>query len=250
MRIRVLSDLHLEVWPVELPPADADLVILAGDVDNGAKGIEWAQRSFEAPVLYVPGNHEPYDGEFWATQQAMRAAAQGSRVELLECGERVIDGVRFLGCSLWTDFSLAPEAEREAVIEASRRMNPDYNAIRNGERNFAPEDAIALHREHRAWLEQAIERPFAGPTVVITHFAPHRGSIAPAYARHPANPGFIIPLESMMGRAPLWIHGHTHTFFDYSDSGTRIVCNPRGYPGEPTGFVADFVVTVDAPESR
>ena len=47
-----------------------------------------------------------------------------------------------------------------------------------------------------------------------------------------------------MGRSALWIHGHTHTFFDYVVSGTRVVCNPRGYPGEPTGFVADFVVTV------
>jgi predicted phosphodiesterase len=244
VRLRILSDLHLEIWPIALPPADADLVILAGDIDNGAKGIEWASRSFAAPVLYVPGNHEPYDGDFRATQKAMRTAAQGTRVELIECGERVIAGVRFLGCTLWTDYSLAPEAERATAIEAARKINPDYQVIRSGERKFAPEDAIALHREHRAWLARALERPFAGTTVVVTHFAPHPGSIAPAYAGHPANPGFIVDLNSMMGRAPYWIHGHTHTFFDYFASGTRIMCNPRGYPGEPTGFVADFVVTI------
>lgn len=244
MRLRILSDLHLEIWPIELPPADADIVVLAGDIANGANGIEWAQRAFDAPVLYVPGNHEPYDGEFGATQEAMRAAARGTRVELLECNERGIDGVRFVGCSLWTDYSLEPEAGRAAVIEAARRINPDYHAIRNGERRFSPEDAIALHHVHRAWLAGALERPFDGPTVVVTHFAPHPGSIARAYTNHPANPGFIVNLESMMGHAPLWLHGHTHTFFDYIAAGTRIVCNPRGYPGEPTGFRADFVVEI------
>jgi 3',5'-cyclic AMP phosphodiesterase CpdA len=244
VRLRILSDLHLEIWPIELAPADADVVILAGDIANGAEGIEWARRMLDVPVIYVPGNHEPYDGEYGATQQAMRAAARRTGVELLECAERVIAGVRFLGCALWTDYSLAPEAVRANCIEAARKINPDYHVIRNGECTFAPEDAIALHREHRAWLAQALERPFAGTTVVVTHFAPHPGSIAPAYAGHPANPGFVVDLNSMMGRAPLWIHGHTHTFFDYVVSGTRVVCNPRGYPKEPTGFVADFVVTV------
>ena len=62
MRIRILSDLHLEIWPLELPPAEADVVILAGDIANAAEGVEWAKRIFATPVLYVPGNHEPYDG--------------------------------------------------------------------------------------------------------------------------------------------------------------------------------------------
>jgi len=229
---------------VELPPADADVVILAGDVANGAAGIDWARRCFDGPVLYVPGNHEPYDGEFGATLTALRAAALRAGVGFLDCDEQVIGNVRFLGCTLWTDYSLAPEAERAACIEASRRINPDYRAIRLGERAFAPEDAMALHDAHRSWLARSLERPFAGTTVVITHFAPHPGSIAPAYAKHPANPGFVVDLESMMGRAALWVHGHTHSRADYAVSGTRIVCNPRGYPGEPTGFIADWVVTV------
>ena len=242
MRIQIYSDVHLEHGPFAPPETDADLVVLAGDIDNGAAGIEWAKRTFRRPVIYLAGNHEYYEGEFDSVQQALRAAARRCAIELLDCSEAVFDGARFLGCTLWTDYSLAPPAERPAVIETARKLNPDYQLIRYGSRAFAPEDAIALCERHRAWLAAKLAEPFAGKTVVITHFAPHPLSIAPAYAGHPANPGFVLDLTEMMGRAALWIHGHTHTFFDYRVRGTRVVCNPRGYPGEPTGFRPDLTV--------
>jgi predicted phosphodiesterase len=74
--------------------------------------------------------------------------------------------------------------------------------------------------------------------VVVTHFAPHPRSIAPAYFGHRANPGFVLDLKNMMGPAALWIHGHTHTYFDYNVDGTRVVCNPRGIPGEAESIIA------------
>jgi predicted phosphodiesterase len=244
VRIHVLSDLHLEVAPFDPPAVAADVVVLAGDIHNGAAGIEWARRALRAPILYLAGNHEYYDGEFGEVQTAMSAAARASAVELLDCSERVIGGVRFLGCTLWTDYSLVAQAERRAVIETARALNPDYRVIRLGGRHLAPEDAIAMCRAHRAWLAVRLAAYFPGKTVVITHFAPHPNSIAPAYAGHPANPGFVLDLEAMMGRAALWIHGHTHTAFDYAVHGTRVVCNPRGNPGEATGFRADWTVDV------
>ncbi len=244
MRIRVLSDLHLEFAPFDPPAADADVVVLAGDIDNGATGMEWAKDTFAVPVLYLAGNHEYYGGEFGEVQGAMLDASRDSVVRFLDCTECVIGGVRFLGCTLWTDYSLAPEAERAKAIEDARRVNPDYSLVRRGERKFSPEDAIRLFREHRGWLEARLATSFPGKTVVITHFAPHPKSIAAAYANHPANPGFVVDLEPLMGPAALWIHGHTHTFFDYRMNGTRVVCNPRGYPGESTGFRADWTVEV------
>jgi predicted phosphodiesterase len=243
VRIRVLSDLHLEVEPFAPADVPADVVVLAGDIDNGAAGVEWAERTFRVPVIYIAGNHEYYDHEFHEVRAALRAAAI-DRVRLLDCSEAVTDDVRFLGCTLWTDYTLAPEPSRAGVIQEARAKNPDYQKIRCGAGSFAPEDAITLCHEHRAWLEGALSQPFAGRTVVITHFAPHPRSIAPAYVGHPANPGFVLDLSPLMGRATLWIHGHTHTAFDYEVDGTRVVCNPRGYPGEPTGFAADRVVEI------
>jgi predicted phosphodiesterase len=243
MRIRILSDVHLELAPFDPPTVRADVVVLAGDIANGAAGIEWAREHFDAPVLYVAGNHEYYDGEFGEVRSTLAAAAHRCSVTLLDCGETAIDGIRFLGCTLWTDFTLAPEARRPEVIEEGRRLNPDYLAIRRGNRRFSPEDAIALCRAHKAWLADKLAQPWPGPTVVITHFAPHSKSIAPAFIDDPANPGFIVPLDDMMGGPVLWIHGHTHTAADYSVRGTRVLCNPRGNPDERTGFDPELCVT-------
>jgi predicted phosphodiesterase len=244
LRIRIYSDLHLEFTPFEPPAHDADVIVLAGDIDNGAAGIEWARDTFGGPVLYLAGNHEYYEGEFEAVQEAMGTAARKRSVELLDCSGVVLDGVRFLGCTLWTDYSLAPREERPAVIEAARKLNPDYQLIQRGSRAFSPEDAIALSSRHRAWLAASLAAPFPGKTVVVTHFAPHPRSIAPAYVGHRANPGFVLDLEDMMGSAALWIHGHTHTFFDYRVGGAQVICNPRGYPGEATGFKPDLIVEI------
>jgi 3',5'-cyclic AMP phosphodiesterase CpdA len=242
VRIQIYSDLHLEYRPFAPPEVRADLVVLAGDIANGAAGIEWAKRSFGSPVIYLAGNHEYYEGEFDSVQEAMRACALRCGVELLDCSELVAGGVRFLGCTLWTDYSLAPQISRPEVIETARKLNPDYQLIRNGGRTFAPEDAIALCSRHRDWLGAKLAEPFAGKTVVITHFAPHPLSIARAYVGHRANPGFVLDLSELMGQAALWIHGHTHTYFDYAVRGTRVICNPRGYPGEETGFHPNLTV--------
>jgi predicted phosphodiesterase len=244
VRIRVLSDLHLEAAPFDPPAAPADVVVLAGDTHNGAAGVEWAKAQFAAPVLYIAGNHEPYDGEFHATQAALREAATGSQVQILDCSETAIGGVRFLGCTLWTDFALYGEAGRQLALEKYRAWLIDYRAIRWQDRAFSVGDSTALHAAHRGWLASRLLRPFGGVTVVITHHAPHPGSIAPKFATHPLNPAFVSNLEHLMGRAQLWIHGHTHRAFDYTVRGTRVVCNPRGYADEVTGFLGDLVVEV------
>src|SRR5258708_14420762 len=139
LRIKIYSDLPLEHEPFVPPDPRVALVGLAGDIDNGAAGIDWARRTFRSPVIYLAGNHEYYEGEFDSVQQAMRAAVRQGAVELLDCSETVFDGARFLGCTLWTDYSLAPQAERPAAIEAARKLNPDYQLIRRGTRLFSPE---------------------------------------------------------------------------------------------------------------
>lgn len=235
MRIQIASDLHLEhlVWRFPdfrgVEPAAADVLVLAGDIANGTQALELF-RDWPCPVLYVPGNHEYYGGSLAAVDLALAdKTADLPNITVLNPGVVAIGGVRFIGCTLWTDYGLFGEAQRAAAMAACAAMLPDHKVIRAGEEAFTPEFARELHCRQRAWLAQELARPFAGPTVVITHHAPSPQSLHPVYARDLVSAAFISDLEDLLGAADLHIHGHTHHSFDYRVRGTRVVANPLGY---------------------
>lgn len=234
MKLHILSDLHLSVCPMEHPRADADVVILAGDISRPEDAAQWA-GGFGKPVIYVPGNHEFYGGSIDGTLAQLRAACVRAGVTLLDREACVIGGVRFLGATLWTDFRLFPDAERhDQALQGALRFMRDFARIRlreDAEELLTPDSSAGLHAGYLAWLRARLDEPHDGPTVVITHHAPSARSIAARFAGSPINAGFVTDLEALMGRQrmALWIHGHTHDSFDYEVNGTRVVCNPRGY---------------------
>jgi predicted phosphodiesterase len=234
MRVHVLSDLHLGRGAMERPRTDADIVVLAGDLARPQAAAAWSS-GFDKPVLYVLGNHEFYGGSIDGTISEFRRLVTGSQVRLLEENEVVVEGVRFLGTTLWTDFRLLGEgAEQTAAIDMASRLLRDFSRIRAREADaalFTPQDAAERFARHAAWLDARLAEPHDGPTVVITHHAPSPRSIHPRFAGSLLNPCFVSDAEHLIGaeRAQLWIHGHTHDSFDYRVNGTRVVCNPRGY---------------------
>jgi predicted phosphodiesterase len=235
LKVRIFSDLHLEHsdrHPPFVPPrADADVVILAGDIHNGTAAIDWAERTFPGKtVLYVPGNHEYYDGEYFEVAAALQARSAGSNVHVLDNGALIVDGVRFLGSTLWTDFELFGEEALVQAIEESLRYVVDFRAIRySTDGLFTPEHSLVLHRKARAWLERKLGEAFPGKTVVITHHAPHPGSVHPKWGASLTSAAFVSDLTPLLGPAVLWIHGHTHDGFDFRVNGTRVLANPMGY---------------------
>ncbi|KWT97700.1 cyclic 3',5'-adenosine monophosphate phosphodiesterase (plasmid) [Variovorax sp. WDL1] len=252
MKLLALSDLHLEFGTFRVPKFEADVVILAGDIAaTAAKALRWAQRpdnfGEQTPIVFVPGNHEFYGGVMDTTLEDMDRAASGN-VHALNSGEVVLQGVRFLGTTLWTDFALAIKtgegtmSDVPRAMEAARSSMNDYRRIRVVEavsrrgatkrekRRLAPEDTAALHLRQRQWLADRLVEPFDGPTVVVTHHAPHRGSLHPRFASNWVSTAYVNELpESFFKVAACWIHGHTHESMDYRVGNTRVVCNPRGY---------------------
>jgi UDP-2,3-diacylglucosamine pyrophosphatase LpxH len=245
MRIHVLSDLHLEHDPDWRPPqVDADALVLAGDIDAGLRGMAKFTRHGKR-VLYVPGNHEYFGENMGGLGAAMRLYSKACGVTLLDSDEAVIDGVRFLGTTLWTDFELFGADKLQLAQAAADRYMNDYICINSGSKGcLTPADALAMHKKAVAWLEQKLDQPFEGPTVVITHHAPHPRSIDAAHARKMMAAAFASDLTRLMGKPQVWIHGHVHHSFDYEVNGTRILSNPKGYGQENRDFQPDYVLTI------
>ena len=247
MKLHILSDLHLEISGMQPHSASngADVIVLAGDIHKGAKGIRWAREVWpDNPIIYVAGNHEFYGGESGDVLEMMRKAAEETGVHFLG-GELTIDNVRFLGATLWTDFLLFGAEQQEKCMAAGHRGLNDFRAIKNGGRPFTPQDSLDLHKASRAWLTEKLAESFDGKTVVVTHHAPSRGSLADRFAQDPVSACFVSELDHLVEQADLWIHGHTHDSFDYRVGKCRVICNPRGYEfasGGPENF--DFAPTL------
>ena len=242
MKLSVLSDLHLSQGDLPLPGNSADLVILAGDIARPARAIAWASR-IAKPVLYVPGNHELYGNSIESALVELKRLSAGTNVRVLDCEEALVNGVRFLGATLWTDFLVAGQGEmRDAAMRLAKRLMRDFSVVRLGEVPFTPEASATLFAGHAAWLEARLAQPHPGPTVVITHHAPSPKSIHPRFEGSALNACFVSDAERLLdGRlARLWIHGHTHDSFDYVVNDTRVLCNPRGYAKDGVNENAAF----------
>ncbi|MBU2760945.1 metallophosphoesterase [Acidithiobacillus sulfurivorans] len=225
MRIAYASDLHLEfdnsftLTGLSMPTGPADVLVLAGDVEilpmHYVKLLCKLRIVYDGPVIFVLGNHEYYNGVFPDDRQKYREAiAHDPKAYLLENESVVIDGVRFLGAALWTDFAVIEDADSRCIT---------------------PEAILQAHRDSIAWLDdQFTNHPFAGPTVVITHHAPSYRSQHPRFAGSPISGGFCSNQEHYIQRwqPDVWIHGHVHDPMDYRIGHTRVLCNPWGYPGE------------------
>ena len=261
MRFWILSDLHIEQsrWNIPAPAPDYDVLIAAGDIHTPlSAGVRWlAERADGRPVIYVPGNHEwyAYQRRFTITEEAKRGQelADALGIHLLQYAEIIIDGVRFLGTSLWTDYAIYGNPVA-AMRYAQNGMN-DHRVIfpREIGEPLQPEEALSWHQVSRVWLSEALRVPFDGTTVVVTHHLPHQDSIHPCYAGDPLTPAFCSDLSALVENsgAALWVRGHTHASCDYIAGQTRVVCNPKGYGPMSVGgqvenpdFDGSFVVEI------
>lgn len=261
MRLLILSDLHHELWREHAPRIDPahsrpDVVILAGDINTGARAVDWAANTFpDLPVLYVHGNHEAYGSNLEGTQKNIAAAwEKAGNVHFLDCSEYRIGRVRFLGATLWTNFRLFGDDTRDSAMQAAEEAMVDYKRIRladQGYRKLRAGDTARMYALHTSWLQSRLAEPFDGQTVVITHMAPSMRSVAERFLPDPVPAAYASRLDDLASQADLWVHGHTHDSFDYRIGKCRVVCNPCGYRTRSGGtenacFDPDFIVELSA----
>jgi len=292
MKIAVASDLHLEFGDLDFDNSDgADVLILSGDImvaddlvqhdPHRIMGEHYRSNRFHdfferccarfPHVIYVLGNHEHYHGDFAKTLTHVKHML--SRLKNLHILERemvVIDGVHFVGSTLWTDMN----QEDTTTLLHMRGMMNDFRCVKNSNRvvnyrarvpqdkpvgmtdqewidspingrtqvvfktreaTFCPEDAVSEFRLTVDYLKLMLETHREQTFVMCGHHAPSPQSTHAMYAHDTImNGGYRSDLEDFIQHQPnlvLWTHGHTHHPFDYHVGQCRIVCNPRGYYG-------------------
>jgi calcineurin-like phosphoesterase family protein len=244
VKLYILSDLHLEHdISTFVPPAKtvaaADVVVLAGDIfegNDGVKSIRWAAHAFKGkPVVLVSGNHEYINGDWIESLAEMRRVAKLCGVHFLENDSVILHSVRFLGCSLWTDYEYFGAERKKVAMEKALNYLPEFFSVMAGRDMLTPQMTVERHKESLDWLQKELAKPFDGSTVVVSHHFPHKNSCNQRYAGDLTTAGFGSRLdEALMCKANLWIHGHSHTSANYrvgdSKSYVRVICNPRGVP--------------------
>lgn len=285
MKIQIMSDLHLEFRdPMWFSNDDADVLILGGDIfvadyfrrnprrglvadknvndlnevmitpQGYAKDVEkWRMFLKHCSdnwknVIYLMGNHEHYKGRWERTGNIMREEIQHyPNIHFLDKDKIVIDGITFLGASLWTDMKRGDPL----VMASAKEFMNDYKAIGHLTddcqwRKLQPKVTYLENIQTVAWLKNRVKED--GEYVICTHHAPSWQSIHENYIREPiSNYYFTNNLDDLIFDNPkikLWTHGHVHNSWDYKIGETRVICNPLGYPGERTGFDPNLVVEI------
>lgn len=241
LKLRIVSDLHLDGCMMSArPDVGADVALVAGDSVNGnniERLPEILEHLFPEPkILVIMGNHEGYR-QFDFDQMCSKFAAScaGTRVVPLQRDSLELPGgIVVIGATLWTDFELFGKHRIDDSMAAAASCMMDYRVLGKNGVPIRPDDSLAWHVADRAWIAEQALIHHDKRLVCMTHHGPRRESLAKKYAMDASSAGFISHLpDSVFAPFELWIHGHTHTSFDYKVGGCRVLCNPRGYTSMP-----------------
>ena len=236
MLLWILSDLHLELtrsW--DLPSGTArpqfDVLVIAGDlISRMERGIAWLrERVSDKPIIYVPGNHEFFGCDIDRTVEKARQAAAGTAIHVLQNNTITINGVLFVGATLWTDFALFGNPEL-AMRRAADRMN-DYRKIRKRQyaERLRPADTLARHLESRRFIAEVTRDAHADRTVVVSHHGCVREALKRGTEADILSAAYTSHCPELLKHVDLWVYGHTHETRDFIVGLTRIVTNSKGY---------------------
>lgn len=255
MRIRVISDIHIDINKNDkLYNFEDDFVVCCGDISGDRiSTAEWIQNNMKKGIA-IGGNHLGYNeisfdkkDSLTYSIQYLREKFKNSPVYFLENQTIEIENVIFIGCILFTDFKLFNNEEICKMI-AHRGLN-DFRyvkIIKNNEiKTISTTDQQLLHKESRDFIEQVCSNNRNKKIVVISHHAPSYKSVPAQYKNSMLSAAFASNLEDIIEKydnLKLWCHGHMHENCDYTLYGTRIICNPRGYYTENPYFNSNGII--------
>lgn len=227
IKFSLMSDLH-----ADFPQPSMDYrrlekhVLIAGDTTNGLECLRFLGNKLRDKkghtVLACPGNHEHYAN-----------INSGRDIIETECRFReefpsYVESNDFPPVILKTGwYQVSDEELWKNSMNDSKRMCVDADTMNR----LAKRDADIIE----TWL--AWWRDIQVRGIVVTHMAPCEETLDPKYQGAFSNEWYWNPhlrelIREYGDQILCWCHGHTHAAADKVVDGVRVICNPRGYPGE------------------
>jgi predicted phosphodiesterase len=234
MNILIMSDLHLDcdedkglAFANSLSSENIDVLILAGDISCGENipiTLKYFCQKFNK-VIYVHGNHEYYGAaRKHIISWTFDALAENSNLIWLNNDIVEVDGVRFIGSTLWFQTSAQDYL-----------TSYNYNDF-----IFIPSFEDWIFSESIASRE-FLQKNVSYNDIIISHFLPTKKSLYGKYKLNYLNNYYINDLEDLiLDRQPkMWVHGHTHQSSNYFLNKTKIICNPKGHDFDEPNLLFD-----------
>lgn len=252
MKIRLLSDLHMEGYQYTYTHVGEDVVVLAGDIHTKCRHEELInQIPSSTKIVMVAGNHEYYRGEFHTVNNyLLNLEAKYPNFHFLDNDSAVLDDVNFYGGTMYSDFYLYGRGEYWQTITDAEKFIMDYRVSQiedeDGKwRMWSTTDHMKEHVKFKNGLQHWIRETEGQKRVVVSHFVPHPKAIHPRWGRSALNGYFTCDMDKHMGWEGLWLYGHTHDSGDFMVGDTRCVGNPRGYGQENShGFDEEKIIEI------
>ena len=254
VKIYLASDLHFEAWgrsdAIEVP-ADADIAVIAGDLHympNALEIIGKTAEEHEIPVVFVSGNHEYYHRDYEAMNE-LATNYEHENVHVLINQTAEIKGVRFICTPLWSNFQAFGDELQAAAMQTAQNCINDFRLIKLNHNKITAEIMLGWHQQARDFLETELTKPFAGKTVVVTHFPPSYNLCHEQFIGEPLSPYFNANCDEIIEKyqPDAWFYGHTHTAVEKTVHGVPMYSNMGGYPNERleiTGFDYRKLITL------
>lgn len=241
MRVALLSDLHTEMYSNQriienngyFYPGDNayDVVVLAGDIGSGLTGLKlWRETiPYKIPIVFVFGNHEFFNKNFCDLSEAAKNLNLPNTY-ILNPGHVTLDGVNFIGGTLWSSGLLKGYPDTRVQIE--RGIN-DFRLITAGVVDrFTVAYMNQLHQRDRKYISEQLDT-LHGPKVLVTHFSPSQECVQKKYVGNSLVPYFTSDSDDLVAKADIVLFGHDHSRVDLiHSSGTPMHSNCLGYARE------------------
>jgi UDP-2,3-diacylglucosamine pyrophosphatase LpxH len=239
MKIFCISDLHLEFYRNDAALFDkikgflpeADVCILAGDIGYPLKHYSTHLlkllkkfKEIYSIVVYVPGNHEYFltsNFNLKTSADALEVVCRDAGVYLLNNNTLIIEGVLFLGTTLWSHIDQYTFDEMYAHHKIFKSVD-DYN------KTFL---------ENVEWLKSTLQsHSHFDSIVVISHHLPSTELCPPRFQNSIYMSGYYSDVftEELFDfkNIKYWFAGHSHESVVKKIKDTTFIVNPLGYPNE------------------